>query len=80
VLLLLLDCLHGDVLSSFPVDSAAFALEDLWTFEAERIVCVRGALHLVLLCQFSVSEEVIWSKNKVKSESLEIKIKFGFRK
>ena len=70
VLLLLLDCLHGDVLSGFPVDCAAFAFEDLGAFKAERVVCVGGTLHLVLLRQLCVGEEVVGGKSEVKSESL----------
>jgi hypothetical protein len=70
VLLLLLDCLHGDVLSGFPVDCAAFASDDLGAFEAERFFSVRSTLHLVFLCQLCVGEKVVGCENEVQSESL----------
>ena len=44
-------CRHlfdGYILSREPVDGAAHALEDLWTFEAEGVVLVWQALHVVL--------------------------------
>ena len=59
VLLLLLDSLDGHVLAGLPVDGATLAFVDLGSFEAEGFVAVRSALHLVLLGQLGVGEEVV---------------------
>ena len=72
VLLLLLHRLDGHVLSGLPVDGAAFALEDLGALEAEGVLLVGLALHLVLFRQLGVGEEIVGCEEEVNGEALEV--------
>jgi len=70
VLLLLLHRLNSHVLALLPVDSAALALVDFGALEAEGVVLVGLALHLVLLSQLRVREVVVGGKEEVNFEAL----------
>ena len=71
VLLLLFDCLDGEILALLPGDVAALAVGDLGALEVERVVLVGLALHHVLLGQHAVCEVVVGGEVEVEGEALD---------
>jgi hypothetical protein len=72
-LVLLFHCLGSHILARLPVYCAPFALVDLWSFKAERVIGVWSALYQVLLGELGVAKVIIGREEKVKSESLKLK-------